>query len=134
MNSPLLVSEGLIDYVVIDRSRNNGAIHIVEKFIRSDDQNFYRIKITSTWISLPYEVVSSRTANFFENRLVKHLQKITHKSDITRCDNECCARFKGQKQLYSSVLLEMNPTAYTTAPLQQPVIRMNQIFVLLHIF
>ena len=56
-------SRGLIDYNLNDRTRNNGAKLIVKHFNTSVAQHFYPIKITTTWNTLPSQVVSSRTVN-----------------------------------------------------------------------
>ena len=65
-------ARGLFDYDLNGRKRNNGAKFIVKQFNTSVAQQFYPIKITTTWNSLPNEVVSSRTVNTFKNSLDKH--------------------------------------------------------------
>ena len=65
-------ARGLFDYDLNDRTRNNGAKLIVKHFNTSVAQQFYPIKITTTWNSLPSESVSSRTVNSFKNSLDKH--------------------------------------------------------------
>ena len=60
------------DYDLNDRTRNNGAKLIVKHFNTSVVQNFYSIKITTTWNVLPNDVVTSRIVNFFKNNLDKH--------------------------------------------------------------
>ena len=55
-------ARGLFDYN--DRTRNNGAKLIVKHFNTSVAQQFYPIKITTTWNALRTEVVSSRTFNY----------------------------------------------------------------------
>ena len=65
-------ARGLFDYDLNDRTRINVAKLIVKHFNTSVAQHFYPIKITTTWNSLPSEVVSSRTVNSFKNTLDKH--------------------------------------------------------------
>ena len=65
-------ARGLFAFDLNDRKRNNGAKLIVKHFNISVAQQFYPIKITSTWNVLPSEVVSSRTVNSFKNSLDKH--------------------------------------------------------------
>ena len=65
-------ARGLFDYDLNDRTRNNGAKLCVKHFNTSVAQHFYPIKITTTWNSLPSEVVSSRTVNSFKNSLDKY--------------------------------------------------------------
>ena len=62
----------LFDYDLNDRTRNNGAKLIVTHFNTSVDQDFYPIKITTTWNALPSELVSSRIEKSFKNSLDKH--------------------------------------------------------------
>ena len=69
---PTASAIGLFDYDHNDRTRNNGANLIVKHFNTSVAQHFYAIKITTTWNSLPNEVVTSRTVNSFKNSLEKH--------------------------------------------------------------
>ena len=54
------------------RTRNNGAKLVVKHFNTSVTQHFYAIKITTTWNSVPNEVVTNRTVNSFKNSLDKH--------------------------------------------------------------
>ena len=65
-------ARGLIDYDLNDRTRNNGAKHIVKHFNTSVAQHFFLIKITTTWNYLSNEIVTSRTVNSFKNSLDKH--------------------------------------------------------------
>ena len=62
----------LFDYDLNDRTGNNGAKLIVKHFNTSVAQHFYPIKITTTWNTIPNEVVTSRTVNSFENSVDKH--------------------------------------------------------------
>ena len=66
-------ARGLFDYDLNDRTRNNGAKLIVKHFNTSVAHHFYPIKTTTTWNSLPNEVVTSRTVNSFKNSLDKQL-------------------------------------------------------------
>ena len=56
-------------------TRHNRAKLIVKNFNASVAQHFHPIKITTTWNSLPTEVVSSRTVKSFKNNLDKHWGK-----------------------------------------------------------
>ena len=59
-------ARGLFDYDLNDRTRL-----IVKHFNTSVAQHFYPIKITTTWNSLPNEVVTSKTVISFKNSLDK---------------------------------------------------------------
>ena len=63
---------GLLDYDLHDRTRNNGAKFVVKHFNMSVAQHFNSIIITTTWNTLPNQVVRRRTVNSFNNRLQKH--------------------------------------------------------------
>ena len=65
-------ARGLFDYDLNDRTRNNGAKHVVKHFNTSVAQHFYPIKIVTTWNALPSEVVRTTTVNSFKNHLDKH--------------------------------------------------------------
>ena len=65
-------ASGLFEYDLNDRTRNNGGKLIVKLFNRSVAQKFYHFKSTTTWNSLPHEVLSSRSVNSFRNSLDKH--------------------------------------------------------------
>ena len=65
-------ARALFDSDLNDRTRNNGAKRIVKHFNTSIAQQFYPIKITTTWNTLPSKVVSSRTVNSFKKSLDKH--------------------------------------------------------------
>ena len=65
-------ARGFFDYDLNDRTRNNGAKHIVKHFNTSVAQHFYPIKVTTTFNALPNDVVTSRTVNSFKNSLDKH--------------------------------------------------------------
>ena len=67
-------ARGLFDLDFNDRTRKNGEKLIVKRFNTSIAQHFDPTKITTTWNALPSDIVSSRTANTFKNRLDQHLE------------------------------------------------------------
>ena len=71
MDSQLTVQDGLFDYDVCNRTRNNCAKLIVKHFCTSVAKHFYPIKITTIWNALPNKVVNSKTVNSFKNSLDK---------------------------------------------------------------
>ena len=63
---------GLFDYDFNDRTRNNGIKLVVKRFNTSVAPHFFPINITTTWNSLPHDVVNSGTVNTFKNHLDAH--------------------------------------------------------------
>ena len=64
-------SIGLFDYDFNDNTRNNGKKLIVKRF-NTSVVHFFPINITTTWNTLPYDVVNSRTVKTFKNHLDAH--------------------------------------------------------------
>ena len=67
-----VIKIGHFDYDFNDRTRNNGKKLIVKPFNTSVAQHFLSSNITTTWNSLPYDVVNSGTVNKFKNHLDVH--------------------------------------------------------------
>ena len=68
-------------------------------FNTSVAQQFYPIKITTTWNALPNEVVTSRTVNSFKNSLDKHLAENPPSGSNHRCRAQfrCAQTVVGQR-------------------------------------